>query len=146
MESPGELPSNVVDAIVERLSEAPVRLAILFGSYATGRATGGSDVDIGVAYDSDVEDVTDDHLSLVADLTRIIGREDVDVVRLTAVDPRIAVEAVETGVLLIGSPGEAKQLRAELESRRREREDAVRDRISEAERAIERRLRQREHG
>jgi hypothetical protein len=106
-ESVGDVPPEPVDALVSRLREPPVRLALLFGSHAT---------------------------------------DDVDVVRLQSVDPRIAVEALEDGRLLVGSHDVATALRNELEPARRERERAVRARVSEAERAIEQRIERRENG
>ena len=145
-QSARDLPADVRDAVVERLEEEPVSLALLFGSHATGQAVPGSDIDIAVEYDGPIVDTTDRHLSLVADLTQILGRDDVDVVRLTAVDPRIAVEALETGQLLVGTSEEATRLRNELEPARQRREELVRDRIKDAERKIERRLQRREHG
>ena len=145
-QSVDDLPPDVRDALVDRLESSPVELALLFGSYATGRATAGSDVDVAVAYEGSVTDVTDEHLSLVADLTRILGRDDVDVVRLTAVDPRIAVEALDHGQILVGTPEYVRRLRDRLEGPSREREAAVRSRIEDVERAIERRLQRREHG
>jgi len=145
-QSGGELPGELHEQLVARLQEAPVRLALLFGSCVTGDATSDSDVDIAVAYDSSVTSTTDTHLTLVADLTRILGRDDIDVVRLTAVDPRIAVEALDTGELLVGSSEERDTLRNRFDTERRERQDVVQTQISEAERAIERRIEQREHG
>lgn len=145
-QSASDLPSEVREAVITRLEEAPVSLALLFGSYATGHATTGSDVDIAVEYDETLEDVTDTHLSLVADLTRILGRDDLDVVRLTSVDPRIAVEALEYGQLLVGTAEEATQLRTRLEAARQKQDELVQSRIANAERKIERRLQRREHG
>lgn len=145
-QSVDDLPPDVQDALVDRLESAPIKLALLFGSHATGEATAGSDVDVAVAYEEGVADVTDAHLSLVADLTRIVGHDDVDVVRLTTVDPRIAVEALEHGRLLVGTSEDVRSLRNRLEGPSQEREEAVRARIEDAERAIERRLRGRERG
>jgi predicted nucleotidyltransferase len=141
----GGLPENALDKIVSRLREDPVRLALLFGSHATGDTTERSDVDIAVAYDQEVSDVTGTHLSLVVDLTRILGRDDLDIVRLTAVDPRIAVDALETGQLLLGTADDAAKLCHRLDNAREKREDTVQARISEAERAIERRIDRREN-
>lgn len=146
VQSVDDFPSDMRDALVDRLESAPIELALLFGSRATGEAIGGSDVDVAVAYEDGVADVTDAHLALVADLTRILGRDDVDVVRLTAVDPRIALGALEHGRLLAGDREDVRRLRDRLEEPSREREEAVRSRIDAAERAIERRLRRREHG
>jgi uncharacterized protein len=140
-----DLRSDVCEALLDRLTAAPVRLALVFGSYATERATSGSDIDIAVEYTPEVADATDIHLSLVADLTRILGRDDIDVVRLTTVDTRIAVEALEQGHLLVGTSKDVQQLRERLETPRQQQEAAVRNRIETAERQIERRLQQREH-
>lgn len=145
-QSVSDLPSDVREAVITRLEEAPVSLALLFGSYATGQTTPGSDIDIAVEYDETLEDITDTHLSLVADLTRILGRDDIDVVRLTSVDPRIAVEALEAGQLLIGTHENINQLRKRLETARQHQEEFVQSRIEDAERKIERRLQRREHG
>lgn len=139
-----ELSTDVCDDLVSRLREAPVDLALLFGSQVTGDATSGSDIDIAVTYETD--DVTDTHLSLVADLTRILGRDDIDVVRLTTADPRIAVEALTHGEVLVGSADGAERLRDSLEDERQQREEVVRTRIADAERTIEQRIEQREHG
>ena len=141
-----DLPADVREAVIERLEEAPVSLALLFGSHATGHAVPGSDIDIAVEYHESIEETADRHLSLVADLTRILGRDDIDVVRLTSVDPRIAVEALETGQLLVGTSEEADRLRDTLEPARERRAELVQERIEEAERKIERRLQRREHG
>lgn len=141
-----DLPADVRRALVERLEAAPVSIAVLFGSYARGEATSSSDVDIAVEYDQDVENYADEHLSLVADLTRILGTDDVDVVRLSVVDPRIAVEALEDGLLLVGGPDDARERREALEPERRRREDAVAARIEDAERKIRHRLGRHESG
>lgn len=141
-----DLPTDVREAVIERLEDASVSLAVLFGSYATGHATPGSDIDIGVVYDETLEDITDTHLSLVADLTRILGRDDIDVVRLPSVDPRIAVEALETGQLLVGTSEDARRLRNRFDTARQQRENLVQNRIEDAEHKIERRLQRREHG
>jgi predicted nucleotidyltransferase len=132
------LPSDIRDEVVARLEAAPVTLAVLFGSRATGDATIGSDIDIAVAYDSG--DVTETHVSLVADLTRIFGRDDIDIVRLHSIDPRIAVDALTHGEILVGSAADAHQLRDRLDDERQQRETEVSNRIADAERAIERRI------
>ncbi|MDY6764520.1 MAG: BlaI/MecI/CopY family transcriptional regulator, partial [Halobacteria archaeon] len=78
--------SGVIDALDKGLRPDAI---VLFGSYLQGSDTEESDIDIAVEYDETIEEVTDTHISLVADLTRILGRDDIDVVRLTSVDPRI---------------------------------------------------------
>lgn len=138
------LPSDVRDEVLTRLREAPISLAVLFGAHATGEATAGSDIDIAVAYDTD--DVTETHFSLVADLSRVLGRDDIDVVRLHSVDPRIAVDALTHGEILVGSAAGAERLRDRLDDGRRQRQKEVSNHIADAERAIERRIENREHG
>jgi len=145
-QSVGDLPSDVRAALVSRLERAPVSLGLIFGSYAAGQATSGSDIDIAVEYDAGVNDVTDVHLSLVTDLTCILDRDDVDVVRLGTVDPRIAAEALDQGHLLVGTVEDVEKLRERFDGPRRRREEAVRNRIEEAERKIERRLQRRKNG
>lgn len=142
----GTLSEEVREAVVARLERAPVSLAVLFGSYATDDATEGSDIDIAVNYDTESERVTESYVSLVADLTRILGRDDIDVVRLSAVDPRIAVDALKRGELLVGSAADADRLRERFEHERRQHEERVRSRIADAERTIEQRIEQREYG
>jgi len=142
----GGLTVDERDAVVSRLREAPVRLALLFGSRARSGGVPGSDVDIAVAYDETVNDETATHLSLVADLTRALGRDDVDVVSLARVDPRIAVAALEEGELLVGTRPAAEAFREDLEAAREHREREVQSRVADAERAIERRLERRDDG
>ncbi len=142
-QSVDDLPADVRERIRRRLEAAPVRLALVFGSYATGEATATSDIDIAVAYTPDAE-VTDAHLSLVADLSRILGRDDIDVVRLTAVDPRIAVAALDHGDRLVGTNEDVSELRERLEPARKRQTAVVQERIETAEQGIEQRLRRRE--
>lgn len=141
-----DLPSDARQAVTGRLAAAPVTLALLFGSRATGDSAPGSDIDIAVEYEADLENVADVHLRLVAELTRTLGRDDIDVIRLTSVDPRVAVEALEHGQLLVGTAEAADRLRDQLETARERRAAEVADRIDAAEDRIERRLRHREHG
>lgn len=144
--SVADLPTDALQAVTGQLEAAPVTLGLLFGSHATGDAAPGSDIDIAVEYEADLEDFADVHLRLVADLTRTLGRDDIDVIRLTSVDPRVAVEALEHGQLLVGTAEEADRLRDQLEAERDIRAAEVADRIDAAEDRIERRLRHRRDG
>lgn len=144
--SAADLPTDALQAVTGRLEAAPVTLGLLFGSQATGDAAPGSDIDIAVEYEADLKALADVHLRLVADLTRALGRDDIDVIRLSSVDPRVAVEALEHGQLLVGTAEEADRLRDQLEAEREMRAAEVADRIDAAEDRIERRLQHREHG
>lgn len=137
----GGLPDGRRDAVISRLREAPVSVAVLFGSRATGDATAGSDIDIAVSYEGTAAAAA--HFSLVADLTRILGRDDVDVARIDTVDPRIAVDALTHGEILVGSADDAARLRDGLDDERQQRETEVSNRIDDAKRAIDRRIERR---
>jgi len=120
------------------LQEHPVRLAILFGSHATGETHATSDIDLAVEFDdhrpSD-SSYNDVFLGLSADLSETLETDDVDLVDLHAVPPALASAIFETGVLLAGDHERAATLRRELtasesETRSpRERLDAALGRI-----------------
>jgi predicted nucleotidyltransferase len=58
-----------------------VQLALLFGSFAQGRASAGSDIDIGIAYSGRIS--TDELVRLGQQISRVTGHE-ADVVDLRA--------------------------------------------------------------
>jgi predicted nucleotidyltransferase len=83
--------------LVEALQEAlrgrkDVRLALLFGSQARGKARGDSDVDVAVEGDVNT-------LSLISELSDATGRE-VDVVELERADYPLLKAVLRDGVLL----------------------------------------------
>ena len=92
--------------VVDRLRETcvdlarklPISLVILFGSYASGRNTAGSDIDLLVVYRGDR---MEDAYNLV-----------VDSIRLPRLEPRIYTEE-EFHLLLAGSPRFAEVLTKE---------------------------------
>lgn len=96
------------DLDLARLQEAvaidEVRLAVLFGSYATGDAGSLSDLDIGVWFRD--ETTRSRRIELLDEITVAIvdatGIEAVDLVDLEAVGPRIGYEALATGTLIHG--------------------------------------------
>lgn len=94
-------------------TEPNVRLAILFGSQATGTAVPSSDVDLVVS-------LVDPSASRVAELTGRLERRsgrDVQLVRLedAADAPDLMVDALGHGRVLIDRDGRWPQLRAEAE-------------------------------
>ena len=129
-----------LDGLQAVLREHPVRLAILFGSHATGTTHATSDIDLAVAFndhrppDPSYNDV---FLGLSADLSDALETDDVDLVDLHAVSPPLAAAIFENGVLLVGSEEHAAELRRQLTAREsdqqspRDRLDAALDRIDD---------------
>jgi uncharacterized protein len=80
----------------------PLRLAIVFGSFAKGTARPESDIDIGILpVNADIS--LSDELDLQARLTRALGRE-VDLVRLDTADTVLRWEAAKVGVVVYANP------------------------------------------
>ena len=88
---------DLVDRLRSRIATLPaVRLAVLFGSTARGKAGPRSDVDLGVLLDPDTRD---HRLHVEAELGRAAGRE-VDVIYLNEAPPLLRFEISRDGVLL----------------------------------------------
>jgi predicted nucleotidyltransferase len=96
-------------ALIERLRRLfagglPVRLAVLFGSLAKGRARGTSDVDIGF-YPAQPRCSLGDELELASRISEAVGLE-VDLVRLDGDNPLLGREVSQTGICLFeAEPG-----------------------------------------
>ncbi len=111
----------VPDTVRERLRAAlaggpPLRLVVLFGSQATGRARDGSDFDIGI-WPVDPELTLHDELVLAAALSEAAGAE-VDVVRLDVDAPQLGAEVARTGLCLFEeAPGAFAAFRADAIAR-----------------------------
>ena len=103
-----------LDTLREVLRQHPVRLAILFGSHATGTTHAASDIDIAVEFDShrpSDRDYNDVFLGLSADLSDTLGTDDVDLVDMHALSPALAESIFDHGVLLVGDQEHAAELR-----------------------------------
>lgn len=94
----------------------PMRLAVLFGSQATGRANPDSDFDIGIVpIDPDLP--LRDELTLANALSEVVGAE-VDLVRLDTDQPLLGREIARSGVCLVEcEPGGFAAYRATAVSR-----------------------------
>jgi predicted nucleotidyltransferase len=109
------------DPVRERLRAAlaggpPLRLAVLFGSQATGRARDGSDFDIAI-WPIDPELPPHDELVLAAALSEAAGAE-VDVVRLDVDAPQLGAEIARSGLCLFEeAPGAFAAFRADAIAR-----------------------------
>jgi uncharacterized protein len=76
---------------------APLRLAVLFGSQATGKAHAESDFDIGILPLGEI--TLHQELALASDLSQVTGTE-VDIVRLDGDDPLLGGEVAQTGICI----------------------------------------------
>ncbi len=100
-----------------------LRLAVLFGSQACGRASAGSDVDIGIIpCDADLS--LHDELALASALSGVVGAE-VDLIRLDGEDPLLGREVAVSGACLFeATPGTFAAYRADAMSRWIEHEES----------------------
>lgn len=111
------LDASLVEPLCEVLQEHPVRLAILFGSHATGTAHSASDIDLAVELDSlrsSDAGYNEAFFGVSADLSAALETNDVDLVDLHSTTPALATSIFEHGVLLMGDQEHAAALREEL--------------------------------
>lgn len=107
----GELDLDELRVCLERF---PVRVATLFGSRASGDASGLSDLDVAVQFEDGVS--RERRLRLMDELTVAVtectGFDAVDVVDLEVAGPVLAYEALRHGILVAGSEEDAVDLEA----------------------------------
>jgi predicted nucleotidyltransferase len=84
-----------------------IRLAILFGSLANGRATPQSDLDLAVLMDATLSVET--KMALIGDLSQAIGRT-VDLIDLCVTGEPILGQILKHGVRLFGSDSDYAEL------------------------------------
>lgn len=103
--SEASVPSLDLEAVRDVLEDAPVRVAVLYGSHARGEATDRSDVDVAVGFDDSLTGIDRTHarLDLISRLADRLGTDDVDVVPLSGVRDSLRYEIWTDGVLLVGS-------------------------------------------
>lgn len=109
--------------------EQPIQLAVLFGSHATGRVHAGSDVDIAVEFDGirpGDNEYNDTLFGLVAELSRILDTDDVDVVDIHTLGPDVASAVFENGTVLLGDEARFQELGEELTNGRDDQPPAER--------------------
>jgi predicted nucleotidyltransferase len=108
------LPLEQLHAVFE---EHPVECAILFGSHATATTHPRSDIDIAVALElTDRTDpaYNDAFFSLSAEVSETLGADDVDLVDIHTLSPRIGEAVFEQGLLLFGDPESVADLRTQV--------------------------------
>jgi predicted nucleotidyltransferase len=84
-----------------------IRLAILFGSLAKGRATPESDLDLAVLMDAPLSAET--KMALIGELSQAMGRP-VDLIDLRATGESILGQVLKHGVRLLGSDSDHAEL------------------------------------
>lgn len=99
------VPTLDLDGIQRVLQDAPVSVAILYGSHARSEATERSDVDVAVGFDESLSSVerTRARLDLIDRLQASLDAGAVDVVPLSAASDSLLREIHEDGVLLVGA-------------------------------------------
>ena len=99
MESLRELPQTLRERLRAAFAKGPpLRLVVLFGSQARGRAVEGSDFDIGIMPIDPMLSLHEE-LALGSSLSEITGTE-VDIVRLDSAPPLLCAEIARDGVCL----------------------------------------------
>jgi len=110
------LDSTLTDRLAAALTKGPpLRLAVLFGSRATGKAHEGSDFDVGIVpVQADL--ALSEELALASTLSGAVSAE-VDLVRLDQDNPLLGAEVARTGVCLFeAAPGTFAAYRADAMS------------------------------
>ena len=97
-----------VEPIVEIVTDAPVSVAVLYGSYARGEQRPGSDIDIAVEFEESLSSTerTRARLTLIERLGTALGTDDVDVTPLSKTSADLKREILEDGICLYGSVDE----------------------------------------
>lgn len=106
-----------LDTIRSVLQEHSVQIALLFGSYATDSTHPRSDIDIAVEFDALTPSDTgynDALFGLSAALNETLDTDDVDLVDIHTLTPRVAESVFDHGILLVGDRSRAIELRHHL--------------------------------
>lgn len=108
------------DELIERLQQIISMLKLrdtvaalyLFGSYAAGRPTPLSDIDIAVLFDVSVdkEAFLSERLKLLVELSSILGTDAVELVVLNEAPPALGYRVTRDGVLLCASNNSNSQI------------------------------------
>ncbi len=98
---------TTLEPLRQHLATIPgMKLAIVFGSVATGRARAGSDVDLAILLDRPMDAAT--KMGLIGDVAEITGRP-VDLIDLRRAGEPLLGEVLK-GVRLVGSDAEFAEL------------------------------------
>ena len=93
------------DRLVSVFADAPVTVAVLYGSHARGEATDDSDIDLAVAFDDDLDSAarTRARLRLIERLSTELGTDAIDVVPLAHTGAALRRSIHEDGIVMYGA-------------------------------------------
>ena len=114
MESPNSDDRPIRDIVAETLTDHPVSVGYLFGSYARGDTHEQSDIDVAVAFEDKPSSSLAARLGLGADLALALGTDNVDVVNLRTAPASLVRTVFRDGDRLVGSEKEARRLRSKI--------------------------------
>jgi len=118
----GNRPEDLnLDKITPVLEDAPITLAVLYGSHARGESRPGSDVDLAVSFYDSLSSVerTRARLSLIERLGRGVDTDGIDVIPIDQAPDGLLADILRDGVVVHGSEDTLEQYR----SRARQGED-----------------------
>lgn len=110
------LPLDELQAV---FTQEPVRLAVCFGSQASGQVHGHSDVDIAIELDGlqpGDEGYNEVYFRVYRKVTEGLDREDVDLIDFHTLSGSLARAVFDTGVLLFGEPERVETLRKRVDT------------------------------
>jgi len=93
------------DRLVTVLSDAPITVAVLYGSHARGEATDDGDIDLAVTFDDELDSAarTRARLRLIERLSAELETDAVDVVPLSRTEPALRRSIHEEGIVIYGT-------------------------------------------
>ncbi|EJN56926.1 type VII toxin-antitoxin system MntA family adenylyltransferase antitoxin [Halogranum rubrum] len=109
-----------IETIRGILRDYSVQCALLFGSHATATTHSTSDIDIAVELETTHREdpaYNDAFFSLSADLSEALETDEVDLVDIHTLSPSVAASVFEEGILLVGEPEHAEELRRRVTDR-----------------------------
>ena len=93
------------DRLVSVVADAPITVAVLYGSHARGEVTGNSDIDLGVAFDDKLDSAarTRARLRLIERLSAELGTDAIDVVPLAHTGAALRRSIHEEEIIIYGA-------------------------------------------
>jgi predicted nucleotidyltransferase len=103
-----------LDELRRVLADAPVTLALLYGSRARGEAGSGSDIDLAVAFRDSLSspERTRTRLSLIERLDAALGTDAVDVIPLDRAPDALLGEILRDGIVVHGEESALERYRS----------------------------------
>ena len=105
-----KITKDIKQRIAEVGKKYKLKLAVIYGSYATGKSHRTSDLDIAVLGEKELEFKT--ILDLYSEFSNIFRDKDVDVKSLHRVDPFFRYQVMRDSILIYGNPLEYHNFKA----------------------------------